>query len=172
MAEWLPQIVSRWISVTGARVLLASWLMARLWSSRVIAVNRSLGTSGACEAAISALVLAGLPTTRTRTSSAAPALIASPCGLKMPPLASSRSPRSMPAVRGRAPTSSATLTPSKAAVGSSVMSMPASSGNAQSSSSIAVPSAALSAGVISSSRSRTGTSGPSSWPEAMRNSRA
>ena len=50
-------------------------------------------------------------------SSAAPALIASPCGLKMPPLASSRSPRSIPGPRGRAPTSRPTLQPSKAAFG-------------------------------------------------------
>ena len=79
-------------------------------------------------------------------SSAAWSLIALPCGLKMPPLASSRSPRSMPLVRGRAPTSRATLAPSKATFGSSVMSMPCSSGKAQSSSSMAVPSAAFSAG--------------------------
>ena len=50
--------------------------------------------------------------------------------------------------------------------------MPASSGNAQSSSSIAVPSADFNAGVISSRLSRTGVSGPSMAPEAMRNSRA
>ena len=80
-------------------------------------MKRLPGMSGACEAAMRALVLAGLPTTSTRTSLAAPALSASPCGLKMPPLADSRSPRSMPAVRGRAPTSSATLVPSKACAG-------------------------------------------------------
>ncbi|CAM5420949.1 hypothetical protein SVIOM342S_04634 [Streptomyces violaceorubidus] len=78
----------------------------------------------------------------------------------------------MPLVRGRAPTRRATLAPSKATFGSSVISMPWRSGNAQSSSSIAVPSAALSAGVISRRRSLTGTSAPSSWPEAMRKSRA
>ena len=50
--------------------------------------------------------------------------------------------------------------------------MPASSGKAQSSSSIAVPSAALTAGGISSSRSLTGVCGPSSWPDAIRNSSA
>ena len=88
------------ISVIGTPAFFASWVRARLWSRRVIAVNRSAGTSGACEEAISALVLAGLPTTSTRTSAAAPALIASPCGLKMPPLALSRSPRSIPPVRG------------------------------------------------------------------------
>ena len=46
-------------------------------------MNRSRGTSGALEVAISAFVFAGLPTTRTLMSSAAPALIASPCGLKI-----------------------------------------------------------------------------------------
>ncbi len=91
-------------------------------------MKRSFGTSGAFDIAISAFVLAGLPTTRTLTSSAAPALIASPCGLKMPPFASSRSERSMPGPRGRAPTSSPTLQPSKALFASSKMSMPESSG--------------------------------------------
>ena len=172
VAEWLPQMVRCLIESTGLPVFFASCDSARLWSRRVIAVKRLPGMSGAWLAAMSALVLAGLPTTRTRTSLAAPALRASPWGLKMPPLALSRSPRSMPAVRGRAPTSSATLQPSKAALASAVMSMPDSSGKAQSSSSIAVPSAALSAGSISSRRRRTGVSGPSSWPEAMRNSRA
>ena len=172
LAEWLPQMVILWTSDTGTANLVATWDRARLWSSRIIAVNRSAGTSGACDLAISALVLAGLPTTSTRTSSAATALIASPCGLKMPPLASSRSARSIPGPRGRAPTSSATEVPSKACFGLSVMSTPASSGKAQSSSSIAVPSAALSAGVISSRLSRTGVSGPSIAPEAMRNNSA
>ncbi len=78
----------------------------------------------------------------------------------------------MPALRGMAPTSSATLAPSKATFGSSVISMPDSSGKAQSSSSMAVPSAAFTACGISSRLSLTGTSGPSSWPEAMRNSSA
>lgn len=172
VAEWLPQMVRRLMSATVEPVFFASWVSARLWSRRVIAVKRSAGTSGAAAWAISALVLAGLPTTRILTSSAAWSLMALPCGLKMPPLAESRSPRSMPLVRGRAPTSRPTLVPSKATFGSSVMSMPWSSGKAQSSSSIAVPSAAFSAGVISSRRSLTGTSAPSSWPEAMRKSRA
>ena len=56
----------------------------------------------------------------------------------------------MPFERGRAPISSATLTPSNAVFWSSVMSTPDSSGNAQSSSSIAVPSAAFTASGISS----------------------
>ena len=113
-------------------------------------MKRSPGMSGAFDFAIKQLVLAGLPTTSTLMSSAACAFSTSPWGLKMPPLASSRSLRSIPLVRGFAPTSSATLTPSKASFGSSEMSMPASSGKAQSTSSIAVPSAALTASGISS----------------------
>ena len=130
VAEWLPQIATSRISPTGVPTEVASCPSARLWSSRVSAVNRSAGTSGACAAAMSAFVFAGLPTTTMRTSSAAPALIASPCGPKMPPFATSRSPRSMPAVRGRAPTSRPRFAPRKAAVASSWTSTCASSGNA------------------------------------------
>src|SRR4051794_30569393 len=121
---------------------------------------------------MSAFVFAGLPTTRTLMSPAALAAIASPCGLKMPPLASRRSARSMPLVRGRAPTSSATLAPSNAVAAASVTSRSASSGNAQSKSSSAVPSAAFTACGTSSSLRCTGVSGPSIWPEAMRKSSA
>ena len=172
VAEWLPQIVTPSTSVTATPARAASCATARLWSRRVRAVNRSAGTSGAWAAAISALVLAGLPTTTTRTSSAAWSLIARPWGPKIPPLASSRSPRSMPFVRGRAPTSIACWTPSNATAGSSVTSTSASRGNAASASSMAVPSAARRAAGISSRRSRTGVSGPSMPPAAMRNSRA
>jgi hypothetical protein len=114
----LPQIVTLLISVTGTRELLGQLATARLWSSRVIAVNRSRGTSGACACAMSALVFAGLPTTRTgcrrRAGVDRLALRA-----KIPPLASSRSPRSMPLVRGAGADQQATLAPSKAAVASS-----------------------------------------------------
>ena len=48
VAEWLPQIVIFVISVTGTPSFFASCASARLWSRRVIAVNRSAGTSGAC----------------------------------------------------------------------------------------------------------------------------
>ena len=47
VAEWLPQIVMFVIAVTGAPVLAASWEIARLWSRRVSAENRSSGMSGA-----------------------------------------------------------------------------------------------------------------------------
>ena len=127
--------------------------------------------SGALLIAISALVLAGLPVTPMRMSSAATSLSALPWAVKIAPLASSRSPRSMPLVRGRAPTSSARFAPSKTLFASSPISMPARVGNAQSSSSMTTPSSALSAGVISSSRSSTGVSLPSRSPLAMRNSR-
>ena len=63
------------------------------------------------------------------------------------------------------------LAPSKMVAASSPVSTPASSGNAQSSSSITTPSSAGRAGVISSNRSRTGVSGPSIAPLAIRNSR-
>src|ERR1700759_4037486 len=124
VAEWLPQIVMRSISVTGTDSLVASWVRARLWSSRVMAVNRLAGTSGAWLWAMSALVLAGLPTTSTLMSLAAWSLIALPWGPKIPPLASSRSPRSMPLVRGRAPTSRATVGASDAVARASGVSSP------------------------------------------------
>ena len=64
--------------------------------------------------AIRALVLAGLPTTRTLTSGLAAAASALPCVVKMAPFAESRSDRSMPALRGMAPTSRAMSAPAKA----------------------------------------------------------
>jgi hypothetical protein len=71
-----------------------------------MAVKRSPGVPDALFMAISALVLAGLPTTRIRTSSAALSLMALPWAVKMAPFAESRSERSMPCLRGMAPTSS------------------------------------------------------------------
>ena len=53
------------------------------------------------------LVLAGLPTTSTFTERRAPSESALPWAVKMAPLAESRSARSIPAVRGREPTSRA-----------------------------------------------------------------
>src|SRR6201996_7477685 len=62
VAEWLPQIVMLVTSLMAEPVFDATWAMARLWSRRIIAVNRSLGTSGALDCAMRQLVLAGLPT--------------------------------------------------------------------------------------------------------------
>ena len=167
VAEWLPQIVTFVTSATGLRAFAASCARARLWSSRVRAVNLEAGIPSACREAISAFVFAGFPVTTTRTSGAAEAARARPCAAKMAALASSRSARSMPALRGDAPTSIATFAPSKATAGSSVTSMPFSCGKAQSSSSIATPSRAFTAAGTSSSRNSTGSS-PSRSPEASR----
>ena len=78
VGEWLPQTIMRRTSAARRLVFLASMPMARLWSRRIMAVNRSLGRPGALAAAIMALVLAGLPTTMTRTSRAAYSSIARP----------------------------------------------------------------------------------------------
>src|SRR4029079_3339398 len=79
VAEWLPQIAMLVTTFTGTWPLFASWVLARFSSHRVMAHTRSGGTSGAFERAIRQFVLQGLPTTRTRTSLAALALIAFPC---------------------------------------------------------------------------------------------
>ena len=134
-----------------------------------MANQRSAGTSGALERAMRQLVLQGLPTTRTRTSEAAFSAMARPWGLKMPPFTLSRSPRSMPALRGTEPTRSAHDVPSKAVLRSEVATMSCTSGKAQSSISMTTPSSTFMAGSISSRRSTIGWSSPSSWPEAMRN---
>src|SRR3954453_10559582 len=60
VAEWLPQIVIFLMSVTAAPVLAASCEIARLWSRRVSAENRSCGMSGALLRAIRGLGLGGV----------------------------------------------------------------------------------------------------------------
>ncbi len=72
-----------------------------------------------------------------------------PWTVKILPFSDSSSARSMPLVRGREPTSSAMLTPSKASSGLSCRSRFASRGKAQSTTSIATPSSAPIAGGIS-----------------------
>ena len=64
---------------TGTPTRCASWLTARLWSSRIIAVIWRGSMSGALLSAISAFVLAGLPTTSTCTSRLALRESAAPC---------------------------------------------------------------------------------------------
>src|SRR3984957_20028475 len=86
VAEWLPQIARLVTEATGAPALWASCALARFSSRRVMANQRSAGISGALERAIRQLVLQGLPTTRTRTSAAAFAVVARHRGLKRPPL--------------------------------------------------------------------------------------
>ena len=169
VAEWLPQMATLVTSATGAPALAASCALARFSSRRVMANQRSAGTSGALERAMRQFVLHGLPTTRMRTSASAFSAMARPCGLKIPPFTLRRSPRSMPALRGMEPTSSAHDVPSKAVLRSEVATMSCTSGKAQSSISMTTPSSTRMAGSISSRRSTIGWSSPSSWPEAMRN---
>src|SRR5664280_2908789 len=121
-----------------------------------------VGTSGAFERAIRQLVLHGLPTTTTRMSEAAFAAMARPWGPKIPPLMVSRSPRSIPALRGTEPTNSAHEVPSKATSRSVVVMMSLTRGNAPSSTSMTTPSRAFMPGSISRRRNTTGWSGPSS----------
>ena len=71
VGEWLPHTPIGAMSLTGTATLSASCAIARLWSRRIIEVNRSRGMSGALFIAIRQLVLAGLPTTSTFTSAAA-----------------------------------------------------------------------------------------------------
>uniref|UniRef100_A0A1L8D7X2 Uncharacterized protein n=1 Tax=Nyssomyia neivai TaxID=330878 RepID=A0A1L8D7X2_9DIPT len=86
-----------------------------------------------------ALVFAGLPTTSTFTSLRAYLSRAAPCTLKIFTFAARRSLRSIPSLRGIAPTRNAAATSLNATAGSSVAITFASSGNAQSSSSITTP---------------------------------
>src|SRR5438552_16200234 len=114
VAEWLPQIAMFDTIDTGTFAFFASCDLARFSSRRVIANHRSAGMSGALRRAMRQFVLQGLPTTRMRTSCAALAAIALPCGPKIPPLTDSRPPRAMPALRGTDPTRSAHDTPPNA----------------------------------------------------------
>ena len=111
-----------------------------------MAVKLRASKSGALRWVIKQFVLAGLPTTNTFTFLAARSFNALPCTEKMAALAAKRSPRSMPALRGRAPTKSATSAPSKASSTSSVASVSATKGKAQSSISMSTPRAASIAG--------------------------
>src|SRR5258707_384768 len=67
VAEWLPQTVILRTEVSGLPIFWAIWLTARLWSSRIIAVNWVGFRLGAFFIAMRQLVLAGLPTTSTLT---------------------------------------------------------------------------------------------------------
>src|SRR5439155_22801105 len=69
--EWLPQMVTHVTASLATPAFFASAATARLWSSRVIADQRSAGMSRPFEYATRQLVLHGLPTIRMRTSLAA-----------------------------------------------------------------------------------------------------
>src|ERR1700730_2168263 len=91
VAEWLPQTVTFRIEVTGFWIFCEICETARLWSSRIIAVNWLGLRLFAFFIAIRQLVLAGLPTTSTFTSRLATLSSAFPCGAKILPFASSKS---------------------------------------------------------------------------------
>jgi hypothetical protein len=132
----------------------------------VIAVKLAGSMSGAFSRAISALVLAGLPTTSTLTLRLAWSLRALPW-----PRRSSRSRAAGPCApcrdRADARRPAARRRYREGLAGSSVCTTPCSVGKAQSSSSMRRRERVQRRGISSSCRI-TGLVGPSSWPEAMR----
>jgi hypothetical protein len=161
------------VAASVATVLQETFLFADTVRSNLL-LGRDVGDdelAAALDAAVATDFVAGLPTTRTLRSSDAWSFSARPCTVKIAPLASRRSWRSIPALRGREPTSRATSAPSKAVPGSSLSTMSVSSGKAQSSSSMATPSSAPMAGGISSICRMIGWSGPSRSPLAIRKTR-
>src|SRR5215475_2832712 len=60
--EWLPQTARLVTAVMSTPAFFASWDLARFSSRRVIANQRSRGTSGALDMPMRQLVLHGLPT--------------------------------------------------------------------------------------------------------------
>src|SRR6185437_8853159 len=83
VAEWLPQTVTFFTEAFGLPILAAICEVARLWSSRIIAVNCVGLRLGAFFIAMRQLVLAGLPTTSTLTFRSATLSSAWPCGAKL-----------------------------------------------------------------------------------------
>mmetsp|Transcript_11211 Transcript_11211/g.27414 ORF Transcript_11211/g.27414 Transcript_11211/m.27414 type:complete len:335 (-) Transcript_11211:355-1359(-) len=122
--EWFPQIITFCTSRTLHPAFSASCPRARWWSSRVIAVKFVLGTFGAKWLMTSALVLAGLPTTRTLIFGLAFFSTASPMVLKMPMFFSINSLRSIPCFLGNAPSSTAQSAPENALPTSEVATTP------------------------------------------------
>lgn len=118
--------------ITDVDLKLATAGLARLWSRRVRALKRSLGMSGALLIAIRAFVLAEVTGHQDADVVSGRLVERLAQAVKIAPLALSRSLRSMPALRGMAPTLS-TLAPSKTFLGSSPMTILVRFGNAQSS---------------------------------------
>ena len=158
-------LVTRVISTPA---LCASCARARFSSSRIMANQRSRGISSALLIAIRQLVLQGFPITRTRTSAPAFLSMACPWPMKILPLIPSKSFRSMPALRGMLPTSSAQLISRNPSSRSAVGTIDSSSGKAQSCNSITTPSSIPRALGISMRCSASGWSGPNISPEAIR----
>mmetsp|Transcript_17833 Transcript_17833/g.36562 ORF Transcript_17833/g.36562 Transcript_17833/m.36562 type:complete len:245 (+) Transcript_17833:69-803(+) len=164
--EWLPQMMLLCTSSSEALALIASCPSARLWSRRVSAEKFSFGMLGAHSEAIRQLVLAGLPTTRTLTDLEATVLRSSPCSLKMPQFLVRRSLRSMPSLRGKAPSMITKSAPVNAVEASPVQTTPFRRGWMASSSSILTPVRQVwTPSTLRSRRWRmTGWSGPNIFP--------
>ncbi len=76
VALWFPQMATLVTADTATPARPASCAAARFSSRRVMAVNRSRGTPSALAMAMRALVLAGFPTTATRTPESATSAMA------------------------------------------------------------------------------------------------
>mmetsp|Transcript_29100 Transcript_29100/g.73738 ORF Transcript_29100/g.73738 Transcript_29100/m.73738 type:complete len:263 (-) Transcript_29100:230-1018(-) len=122
--EWFPQMIEPLTCSMGTAHLMATWAMQRLWSRRVRAEKFFLGMLGATSEAMRQLVLAGLPTTSTLTLGEATVFSRSPWTLKMLQFFSRRSLRSMPSLRGKAPSMMTASAPAKATFSSPVQTTP------------------------------------------------
>mmetsp|Transcript_14372 Transcript_14372/g.44861 ORF Transcript_14372/g.44861 Transcript_14372/m.44861 type:complete len:233 (-) Transcript_14372:104-802(-) len=169
--EWLPQMTACRTSSSRAPARSASCELRRLWSRRVSAVTFCAGIVGAAlRARIAAFVFAGLPTTRTLHVGLPTRASDLPASAKMWQFFLSRSARSMPSLRGNAPSITATSAPVNAVSWSSVVSTRPSVGRRRSSSSSLTPPSASSAGVTSSRCRLTLTRAPKMVPSSRRGS--
>mmetsp|Transcript_29010 Transcript_29010/g.72789 ORF Transcript_29010/g.72789 Transcript_29010/m.72789 type:complete len:218 (+) Transcript_29010:502-1155(+) len=149
--EWLPQITARRTCWTLTPERSASWAWRRLWSKRVSAMTFSTAIVGAAlRARMAAFVLAGLPTTSTLHVGSPTRASALPASAKMATFLASRSARSIPSLRGKAPSMMATSAPANATSWSSVASTVPSCAESRSSSSSLTPPSAPSAPATSS----------------------
>ena len=103
VAEWLPQM-QRWKHSRPRMAFWANCVLARFSSRRVMAKNRSLGTSGALFMAIRQFV-AGVADHQHARIAGGVVVDGLALAGKILPLMPSRSPRSMPSLRGTLPTS-------------------------------------------------------------------
>mmetsp|Transcript_14222 Transcript_14222/g.20675 ORF Transcript_14222/g.20675 Transcript_14222/m.20675 type:complete len:227 (-) Transcript_14222:61-741(-) len=165
--EWLPQMVTPSTADGFTFIFIATCDWARLQSSRVSAVKLFLGMLGAVCCRTHAFVLAGLPTTTTLTFFDATSFNKRPCALKIFTFLASRSFRSIPGPRGKAPRPMTTSTLAKATDGSMVTTTAARRSKPQSSSSILTPPSAIWARSMSRRCRMMRLSGPNVRPEQM-----
>lgn len=154
--------------LTGTLCFKATWPRARFSSNRVIAVKFFAGILGAANfEQMSALVFAGLPTTRTFTSGFEWAARALPWEANIFTLAANKSLRSIPSRRGMAPTKKAASRSLNATSSLVVATTECTRGKAQSVISRTTPLSTPSHIGISNRCRMTGWSGPKTSPLAM-----